>query len=77
MPLSNNTFSAGAHDTVSRRIDEMSEDIEIKLVEKLKTRRFSVQIDKSTLRDSKAVLETYVRYHDKGYFAEEMFSVNH
>ncbi|GFS60408.1 SCAN domain-containing protein 3 [Trichonephila clavipes] len=65
MPLSKNT--------VSRRVDEMGEDIEKQLVEKLKTRKFSVvQMDESTLRDSGAVLITYVRYIDKGYFAEEM-----
>ncbi|GFX24822.1 uncharacterized protein TNCV_4489131 [Trichonephila clavipes] len=46
--------------TVTRRIDEMDENIEKQLVEKLKTRKFSVQMDESTLRDSEAVLITYV-----------------
>ncbi|GFX83102.1 SCAN domain-containing protein 3 [Trichonephila clavipes] len=64
MPLSKNT--------VSRRIDEMGEGIEKQLVEKLKTRKLSVQMDESTLRDSEAALITYVRYIDKGHFAEEM-----
>ncbi|GFX56470.1 SCAN domain-containing protein 3 [Trichonephila clavipes] len=64
MPLSKNT--------VSRRIAEMGKDIEKQLVEKLKIRKFSVQMDESTLRDSEVVLITYVRYIDKGHFAEEM-----
>ncbi|GFT80332.1 SCAN domain-containing protein 3 [Nephila pilipes] len=50
----------------------MSEDIEKQLVEKLKTRNFSVKMDESTLRDSEAVLITYVRYIEEGHFAEEM-----
>ncbi|CAL1529997.1 unnamed protein product, partial [Lymnaea stagnalis] len=56
--------------------DEMSEDIEIQLVEKLKI-KFSVHMVESTLRDSEAVLLTYVRCFDKGYFPEEMLLCNH
>ena len=50
MPISNNT--------VCRRTNEMSEDIEIKLVEKLKENKkiFSMQMDESTLRENQAVL---------------------
>ncbi|GFV64347.1 uncharacterized protein TNCV_2502651 [Trichonephila clavipes] len=44
---------------VSRRIDKMDEDIEKQLVEKLKTGKFTVQMDESTLRDSETVLITY------------------
>ncbi|CAB4060254.1 unnamed protein product [Lepeophtheirus salmonis] len=43
MPLINNT--------VTRRIDEMGEYIETQLVEKLKSRNLSLQMDESTLRD--------------------------
>ncbi|GFQ96379.1 SCAN domain-containing protein 3 [Trichonephila clavata] len=66
MPLSNST--------ASRRIDQMSEDIEMQLVEKLEIGKFSVQLDESTLSNSvcQAVLITYKRYVDKGHFAEEM-----
>ncbi|GFW22023.1 hypothetical protein TNCV_4823051 [Trichonephila clavipes] len=51
--------------TVSRRIDEMGEDIEKQLVEKLKTRKFSEQMDESTVRDSEAVLKTCLRWCSK------------
>ncbi|CAL1546477.1 unnamed protein product [Lymnaea stagnalis] len=64
MPLSNNIGSKRTH--------EMGEDIEIQLVEKLKIKKFSVQMDESTLRDSEAVLITYLRHIDKGDLAEEM-----
>ena len=62
MPLSNNT--------VSKRIDEMSDETE--LVGKLKSRYFSPQMDKSALRDSEVVLLAYARYIDKGEFSEEI-----
>ncbi|XP_065671819.1 protein FAM200A-like [Hydra vulgaris] len=50
----------------------MSKDVEIHLIEKLKTSLFLVQVDESTLRDNETVLLTYVRYIDKNYFAEEI-----
>lgn len=65
MPLSNNT--------VSRRIDEMAKHFETQLVEKLRSRKFSIQMDESTIRDSQAVLMAYVRYIENSEFAEEMF----
>ncbi|GFT01072.1 uncharacterized protein TNCV_4054641 [Trichonephila clavipes] len=49
----------------------MSDDIETQLVEKLKSRYFSLQMDESTLRDSEVVLLVYARYIDKGEFAEK------
>ncbi len=64
MPLSNNT--------VCKRIDEMSGDVEAQLVEKLKSRKFSIQMDESTVRDSEALLMAYVRYIDNEEFVEDM-----
>ncbi|XP_065654637.1 zinc finger BED domain-containing protein 5-like [Hydra vulgaris] len=61
-----------SNNTVSRKIDEMRIDVEIQLIEKLKTILFWVQMDESTLRDSEAVLLTCVRYIDNNDFAEVM-----
>ncbi|XP_065652874.1 protein FAM200B-like [Hydra vulgaris] len=58
--------------TVSRRIDKLSKDVEIQFIEKLKTRLFLVHMDESRLKDSEAVLLAYVRYIDNNDFAEEM-----
>ena len=67
MALSNNT--------VSRRIDEMGQDVELQLIEKLKSQKFSLQIDECTVRKSEALFLAYVRYIDKEKFQEDILSV--
>ena len=64
VPLSNSS--------VQRRIDEMATDVEAQLTDKLRDRKFSVQLDESTVSGSQTLLLAYVRYIDKGEFAEEM-----
>ena len=64
MPFSNSS--------VSRRIDEMGQDVEQQLIDKLKSQRFSLQIDECTERKSEALLLAYVRYIDMEKFQEEM-----
>ncbi|CAH2008316.1 unnamed protein product [Acanthoscelides obtectus] len=54
IPLSNNT--------VERRIDEMSSDIESFLCNCLQTTHFSIQLDESTLPDIAALLLAYARF---------------
>ncbi|CAH1995886.1 unnamed protein product [Acanthoscelides obtectus] len=54
IPLSNNT--------VERRIDEISSDIESFLCNYLQTTHFSIQLDESTLPDNAALLLAYVRF---------------
>ena len=49
IPLSNNSLS---NNTIMRRIDEMSDNIENKLCDYLKENQFSMLIDESTLRNS-------------------------
>lgn len=65
LPLSN--------DSVRRRIDEMSNDVEEQLVDMLRETKFSLALDESTVRDSEALLLSYVRFVRESAFAEEMF----
>ncbi|CAH1968119.1 unnamed protein product [Acanthoscelides obtectus] len=51
-----------SNNTVERRIDEMSSDIESSLCNYLQTTHFSIQLDESTLPDNAALLFAYVRF---------------
>ena len=57
IPLSNNS--------VSRRINDMADELTGALVAELKSTKFALQIDESTLRDSEALLLGYVRFLSK------------
>lgn len=65
IPLSNNT--------VERRIDEMSSDIESFLCNYLQTTHFSIQLDESTLPGNEALLLAYVRFIMNQEIYEELF----
>ena len=62
IPLSNNT--------VSRRIDAISNDIKAQLLERLKQTYFAIQLDESTDIAGKAQLLVYVRYCWSGEMIE-------
>ena len=64
IPLSNNT--------VQRRIDEMSHDVEDFLCTYLQTNHFSIQLDESTLPGNEALLLAYVRFIMNQEIQEEL-----
>ncbi|XP_056647403.1 SCAN domain-containing protein 3-like [Diorhabda sublineata] len=67
IPLSNNS--------VQRRIDEMSDDIENFLCKYLQTTHFSIQLDESTLPGNEALLLAYVRFiMDQNIHEELLFA---
>ena len=67
IPLSNNT--------VQRRADEMSDNIEEQLCMIFKTTKFSLQLDESTLPDKKLLLLTYVHsVKDENLMEEFLFA---
>jgi hypothetical protein len=51
--------------TVSRRVDDMSHDVEDVLSETLKNTKFASQVDESTYVTNKAQLLAFVRFENK------------
>ena len=49
-----------SNDSIQRRIDKMSSDVESQLAEKLKTSKFLIQLDKSRVSDNIAIFMAYV-----------------
>lgn len=64
IPLSN--------DTVSRRISDISEDLNEQLMEKLKNNIFGLQVDEATDKHRQSHLLAYVRFIDDKDIREEM-----
>ena len=64
-----------SNDSVKRRLDEMAENLEERLAEKLKVSKFSLQIDETTVNNS-VLLLVYVRYIDALVIHEEMLFIN-
>ncbi|GFY12613.1 SCAN domain-containing protein 3 [Trichonephila clavipes] len=64
MPLSN--------DTVSRRIDDIAEDVEQQLFGKLRDKLFSIQLDEATDSNKDAHFIAYVRFWDGMSAVEEL-----
>lgn len=59
--------------TVTRRIEEIAEDIEKQLLERINTSPwYALQVDESTDVDNKAILLVYVRYLYQGDVHEDM-----
>ncbi|XP_076372972.1 zinc finger BED domain-containing protein 5-like [Tachypleus tridentatus] len=64
-----------SNSSVSRRIDEMAEDVEKQLIAHLQVKQFALQLDESTLRDNEAILLAYVRFNnDEGPKEEMLFA---
>ena len=63
-----------SNNTVQRKVDEMSDNIEEQLCMILKTTEFSLQLDESTLPAKKSLLLTYVRFVKDENLMQEFLS---
>ncbi|GFW10674.1 zinc finger MYM-type protein 6 [Trichonephila clavipes] len=61
-----------SNDTVSRRIDDISEDVEQQLFGKLRDKLFSIQLDEATYSNKDAHFIAYVRFWDGMSAVEEL-----
>ncbi|KAK2718094.1 hypothetical protein QYM36_006772 [Artemia franciscana] len=63
-----------SNSSVSRRIDEMVEDVKKQFIAHLEVKQFALQLDESTLRDNEAILLAYVRFNNEGPKEEMLFA---
>lgn len=61
-----------SNNSVQRRIDEMAKDVETSLCDYLKTCKFSIQLDESTLPNNEALLLSYVRFIKEEKICQEL-----
>jgi hypothetical protein len=65
-----------SNDTVTRRIDSLSSDMETQLIERLKkTKTFALQIDESTDISNSAILTGFIRYVHEEEIIEDLLMV--
>ena len=63
-----------SNDTITRRQDELSNFVEVKMVEILQKTKFSIQVDESTIHNQ-AILLVYVRSIHEGDIREEILFI--
>ena len=65
------SYASLSKNSVSKIINVMADELTIALVAELKSEKFALQLDESTLRDSEALLLGYVRYVAKNEEIQE------
>lgn len=63
-----------SNDTISRRIHHIAEDLNDQLIEKIKGKKFDLQLDEATGSNKVAHLICYARFLDDNIIVEDLFS---